>query len=542
MSTKKTAPAKPPKKKKLPTLYKVLAAEGLSPHCKFPWPLPDPDGTPGAWVEVQGKLVQCRNGLHLTPNPEHHYTQGNRLFEAEYDPEGMLTPEGDYEVVVRRARLIRRIPWAEMEKRWGFTPDGRERRGARSYRDPFRAPPPAPEPPSTAPKDRQDQSPALRLISFVADEAERTGLSDRRTRWALCEAVETAIKTHLDFAADDITTIQKKWGRYARVDEWVYEMAVKAKHETACRAYETFAGRKPILHGGKRLCLGANVQWAGRCYTVGNINDEKGALTLYDREYVKRRYGYVDRIVSQKKVHIADLTKIEADNRAFAKRTKRIKELTEKLHGYVTMPTKFKVGSWESYDRIFASISEAQVFALPDAQVAEIAEWVSECIAIRQDYSRRDPNPSLPPPPACVATLIAEAERERARYEIAKVKYKQNGERGWESQYVVNDAEIEAFLAGRSWERVLLPKERAYVPEEKRWAKDPRMTALIPLLDGLKDPAWRPNVEQVVRQYGYKLDSLDRERREARAKRRKEHVRAEPVFCKPSDDAARSCT
>src|SRR6266705_1759304 len=64
-------------------LYKVTDSEGKAIHGgSLAWPLPQND-QPGEWVRVEGKLVECQNGLHCTPKPIHWWKPGARVWEVE---------------------------------------------------------------------------------------------------------------------------------------------------------------------------------------------------------------------------------------------------------------------------------------------------------------------------------------------------------------------------------------------------------------------------------------------------------------------------
>lgn len=110
-------------------LYKVLNLDGTPCHGGVgAWPLPTQraDGwEPGEWREVTGELVPCENGLHLCANERQLLKWlGSAIFEAEYDGEGL---DGDDKVVVRRARLLRKVDtWDERSAR-SFAADCAER-------------------------------------------------------------------------------------------------------------------------------------------------------------------------------------------------------------------------------------------------------------------------------------------------------------------------------------------------------------------------------------------------------------------------------
>jgi hypothetical protein len=100
--------------------YKVLNADGTCYHGgSGAWPLPtkNADGTwtPGAWVEVEGNIEACSNGLHACRDEQVLDWFGPAMFELEYD--GEPTDAGN-KVVGRRARLLRRFEtWNERTAR-----------------------------------------------------------------------------------------------------------------------------------------------------------------------------------------------------------------------------------------------------------------------------------------------------------------------------------------------------------------------------------------------------------------------------------------
>jgi hypothetical protein len=99
------------------TLYKVLSKDGRSIHGgDLQWSLPTqkPDGSwePGDWHQVDGDLVPCHNGLHLTDERgvwRDWIVWGSVVWEAEAGRErvGALSDGESRKVAVRRARLVR---------------------------------------------------------------------------------------------------------------------------------------------------------------------------------------------------------------------------------------------------------------------------------------------------------------------------------------------------------------------------------------------------------------------------------------------------
>jgi hypothetical protein len=92
------------------TTYKFLARGAKGPFSGFAWPCPR-EGAAGAWVQTEGSLLLCRNGVHVCRAQDLAHWLHDELWETERD--GDELPGLDC-VVVRRARLVRRIEaWDE---------------------------------------------------------------------------------------------------------------------------------------------------------------------------------------------------------------------------------------------------------------------------------------------------------------------------------------------------------------------------------------------------------------------------------------------
>ena len=105
------------------TYYKVLNEDGSCFHGgEGVWPLPTEDG-PGEWVEVEGDLIACRNGLHGCRPKDLFEWFGPSIFVMEY--EGEVVVAGD-KVLGRKARLVKRTAWDESTARL-FAADCAER-------------------------------------------------------------------------------------------------------------------------------------------------------------------------------------------------------------------------------------------------------------------------------------------------------------------------------------------------------------------------------------------------------------------------------
>ena len=82
--------------------YKVLNADGTCFHGgSGAWDIPT-NGEPGAWREVKGKLVACRNAIHLVSREQLVDWLGPAIFPIE--PEGEATLS-DNKYICRKARL-----------------------------------------------------------------------------------------------------------------------------------------------------------------------------------------------------------------------------------------------------------------------------------------------------------------------------------------------------------------------------------------------------------------------------------------------------
>lgn len=97
------------------TAYKVLNVDGSVYHGGVgSWPLPEGD-RPGTWMEITGNLRACENGLHLCRRQDLVHWLGPAIFEAEYEDSEVLYEET--KIVVRRARLVRQLPWDDRSSR-----------------------------------------------------------------------------------------------------------------------------------------------------------------------------------------------------------------------------------------------------------------------------------------------------------------------------------------------------------------------------------------------------------------------------------------
>lgn len=93
--------------------YKTLS-EGRSQFTGLSWPLPA-GGQPGAWVQADGPIALCDNGIHACDSHQLPHWIGMELWEVELG--GEIVRESDA-VIASRARLLRRVEaWDEPTRR-----------------------------------------------------------------------------------------------------------------------------------------------------------------------------------------------------------------------------------------------------------------------------------------------------------------------------------------------------------------------------------------------------------------------------------------
>lgn len=97
--------------------YKVLVNGRSCNGGHAEWSLPKKRGNgtwkPGDWMpEVQGPLVLCASGYHLTREPALWWQEGAECYVAEWD--GEHVGDGVDKITVRRCRLLRRLTAAEL--------------------------------------------------------------------------------------------------------------------------------------------------------------------------------------------------------------------------------------------------------------------------------------------------------------------------------------------------------------------------------------------------------------------------------------------
>jgi hypothetical protein len=89
--------------------FKFLARGAIGPVSEYAWPKPI-DGRPGRWVEADGALELCANGVHVCRADELAHWLHEELWVVEIDGEPI---EGIDCVLAARGRLVRPIEaWA----------------------------------------------------------------------------------------------------------------------------------------------------------------------------------------------------------------------------------------------------------------------------------------------------------------------------------------------------------------------------------------------------------------------------------------------
>jgi hypothetical protein len=102
--------------------YKVLV-NGKSCHGgNLTWSLPTDNG-PGDWHSVDGKIVICERGLHVTTNPNHWWKDGCTVYEAEIDGEIGGRIDAKAKIVVPRVRLLVPVNSLKIDGKWTIIQD-----------------------------------------------------------------------------------------------------------------------------------------------------------------------------------------------------------------------------------------------------------------------------------------------------------------------------------------------------------------------------------------------------------------------------------
>jgi hypothetical protein len=80
-------------------LYKFLKRGSIAPFSRLLW-------RPGEWIEAEGELDACRNGVHVCRQQDLPYWLSDELWEIDVDGDSL---EHEQKLVVRRARLSARV-------------------------------------------------------------------------------------------------------------------------------------------------------------------------------------------------------------------------------------------------------------------------------------------------------------------------------------------------------------------------------------------------------------------------------------------------
>lgn len=240
-------------------LYKVLKDGQSCSGGTLAWSLPDGD-TPGGWHEIDGGLVQCRNGLHLDYDPRHYYRNGSDVYLAEYEGE-TIGPFGD-ELVCRKVRLLRKVGADELSAIFtDLDATEKDRRAAeeaaRNEANRIKAEERRKENREWRAKKKvakeSKESPAYALLTHVWRETE--GGSWERLNGGMSAALRLAISTGMRFNPDDFQRFSEDFrsGRWIGDSEWCYSAACGSDrgdhggNPSAVQAYEKYRGRKPFI-------------------------------------------------------------------------------------------------------------------------------------------------------------------------------------------------------------------------------------------------------------------------------------------------------
>lgn len=109
--------------------YKFLT-DGRSPFTGRAWPRPDTTGG-GAWMEADGQLGLCVNGIHACTASQAPFWLTDELWAVELDGEIVET---DVAVLASRARLAEPVAAWNMETRVAFCTDCAMRAQQRTIR------------------------------------------------------------------------------------------------------------------------------------------------------------------------------------------------------------------------------------------------------------------------------------------------------------------------------------------------------------------------------------------------------------------------
>lgn len=411
-----------------PALYKVLQ-KGRSPIAGMKWSLPTKRGrkwTPGEWHHVEGPLVRCCNGLHVTSEPRYRaavnadpFAPLPEVFLVETKGE-LIGPYSD-EWVAASVRLVRPLSRVELRKL------GVVKR----------------------PPMRLKTTPLLTYLCFLVERSK--GTSPRRIGYAVMAALESAAQAGMKFERDDFAQVAAHrvlslWCAGEDAGERLYPVLCKIGNESALKSFERWKGRLPFVVNGKRLHEGSQLRWGkakkDRVWvTVTRFDDEAKTIRvqrLCDRKKGDRSSGYsVDGdwvcfesvVVDRFSIKHEDIARREADRKLRV----QTENLSERIAKALKYPTNVCTRGVE--------VSVDQVRRWTPKQRNEVAAYLKDLGKNRW----REENPS---PPACVTEAAAElarfVKREATRREIQESKWKAGGRKGFAFEVKVTDAEIDA--------------------------------------------------------------------------------------------------
>ncbi len=102
--------------------YKVLV-DGKSCHGgNLTWSLPT-ETAPGDWHSVDGKIVICERGLHVTTDPNHWWKDGCTVYEVEIDGEIGGRIDSKAKLVVPKVRLLVAVKTLKIDGKWTIVQD-----------------------------------------------------------------------------------------------------------------------------------------------------------------------------------------------------------------------------------------------------------------------------------------------------------------------------------------------------------------------------------------------------------------------------------
>jgi hypothetical protein len=130
----------------------------------------------------------------------------------------------------------------------------------------------------------------MRLVRFVWEhQQEDIGHSWARLNSSMAGAVTLAISAGMTFALDDFSEIYSgmrggHWFGVSGADmmgEEFYFLAVELRHLSACKSFEQWKGREPMIFSGNRLAVGSDLKWNGFHFRVTSIN-KNGIVAVFN--------------------------------------------------------------------------------------------------------------------------------------------------------------------------------------------------------------------------------------------------------------------